>query len=173
MIMYGRSAAAVARATGLPVEQCQEIIKAIQEGFPVAWKWLQDNMDAAIRDEKLRIAGGRYRYFSGAQQMSKSRQAAMRREASNCGVQGAVSYLLSRAGINFYRAKYIHKLDIDFNILLPIHDAFLFEVKTEHVPKMEKLIKLCMCAGNKLPGTQFNLGVDIELYHRWGEKLKH
>ena len=171
--MYGRSAAAVARATGLPVEQCQEIIESIQEGFPVAWKWLQDNMDAAIRDEKLRIYGGRYRYFSGSSKMSKSRQSAMRREASNCGVQGAVSFLLSQAGINFYKAKYLKKIPIDFNILLPIHDAFLFEVKIGDEDKMEKLIKICMSTGNKLPGTPYSLGVDIERYHRWGEKIKH
>jgi hypothetical protein len=87
-------------------------------------------------------------------------------------VHNCVAYLLAQAGINFYKFKYMTEAGktLDFKILLPIHDAFLIEAKDDHVPAVLKLIQLCMSNLNKLPGTEYSLGVDIEVAKRWGEK---
>lgn len=176
-IMYGRSANALSRAitsAGTPTspEDCQQIINGISTRFPVAWKWLQGNMDFAVEHGYLENVFGACRYFPGVQYMSKAKQSAVRREASNSNIQGAVAYLLAQAGVNFYKFKYMTEIGktIDFRILLPIHDAFLFEVRDDHVKKLKGLIGLCMSTANKIPGTDNYLGVDIEVAKRWGEK---
>jgi len=176
-VLYGRSANALSRAltsTGTPTtkEECQSIIDGIAKSYPVGWKWLRDNADAAIRDEKLENMFGAFRYFPGVSTASEGQQATVRREAMNSNIQSVVAYLLAQAGINFYKFKYMTEQGkkLDFKILLPIHDAFLIEAKDEHVPQVLKLIQLCMSNLNKLPGTEYSLGVDIEVAKRWGEK---
>lgn len=176
-IMYGRSAGALSRAltsAGTPTtpEECQVIIEGIAKSYPVAWKWLKDNAESAVKNGYIENVFGARRYFPGVEQMTEGQRAAVQREAKNSPIQGAVAYLLAQAGINFYKFKYMTQRgrDLDFRILLPIHDAFLIEARDEHVPAALKLIDLCMSRLNKLPGTEYSLGVDIEVAKRWGEK---
>jgi DNA polymerase I-like protein with 3'-5' exonuclease and polymerase domains/uracil-DNA glycosylase len=86
-------------------------------------------------------------------------------------VHNCVADLLAQAGILFYRFK---KSELGkalrYKILLPIHDAFLIECHKDDVVMVKKLIKACMSDWNLLPGTQYKLGVDIEVYKRWGDK---
>jgi DNA polymerase I-like protein with 3'-5' exonuclease and polymerase domains len=99
-------------------------------------------------------------------------QAAIGREAKNSRVQGTVADLLAQAGVMMYQmSQRVGKQDLDFRILLPIHDAFLFEVKNEHAARAVKLITMCMSTNNRIPGTDYKLGLDIEIRPRsWGDK---
>jgi uracil-DNA glycosylase family 4 len=176
-VMYGRSAGALSRAltsTGTPTtpDECQAIIDGIAKNYPVAWKWLKDNAEAAVKNGYIENVFGAKRYFPGVEKMTEGQRAAVQREAKNSPIQGAVAYLLAQAGINFYKFKYMTERGraLDFRILLPIHDAFLIEAKDEHVPAVIQLIHLCMSLLNKIPGTDYYLGVDIEVAKRWGEK---
>jgi DNA polymerase-1 len=175
-VMYGRGANALAREiskTGVPTtkEQCEQVIDGIAKAYPVAWQWIKDNQDSAVENAYVENPFGRKRYFSGIQLMSDSDKAAARREASNSPIQSAVADLLAAAGYNLYkfkRSKFGNR--IDFKILLPIHDAFLFEVKKEDLDNFKKVLELCMSTKNFIPGTQNYLKVDIEVMSRWGEK---
>jgi DNA polymerase I-like protein with 3'-5' exonuclease and polymerase domains len=174
-IMYGRSAPALSREiqkTGIPssAEECQAIIDSVAKQFPVAWKWLQKNKNFAVTHEYVETPFGRRRYFTGISQMSDMDKAAVKREASNSPIQGAVADLLAQAGIAFYRFRHGplgHR--VDFEILLPIHDAFLFECRDEHVEAFKKVITYCMSTMNKIPGTNYSLGVDITVMKTWGD----
>jgi DNA polymerase I-like protein with 3'-5' exonuclease and polymerase domains len=149
----------------------QKIINQVAADFPIAWKWLEGNAQQAIAHERLENIFGRIRYFSGSSAMFRSDQNKVGREAKNFPIQSAVADLLAQAGVMLYTA--LKKLgpSMDMKVLLPIHDAFLFEVKNEHVPKAFKLIKLCMSTLNPLPGTEHRLGVDIEVRaHSWGDE---
>jgi len=148
------------------------MIDDIAKKYPVAWKWLQDNAKFAVENGYLENAFGACRYFPGVQTASPSQQAAVRREAMNSNIQGAVGYLLAQAGILFYSLKYQTAVgkDLDFRILLPIHDAFLIEARDDQLEKIKAAIHMCMSSLNKLPGTDYYLGVDLEVSKRWGEK---
>lgn len=176
-IMYGRSAGALSRAltsAGTPtsVEDCQSMINEIAASYPLAWKWLKDNAEFAVENGYIENAFGARRYFPGVHAMTEAQKSAVRREAMNGPIQGAVAYLLAQAGILFYKLKYMTDVgkDIDFRILLPIHDAFLIEVRDDHVDKVKSAIKLCMSTLNKLPGTDYYLDVDVGISKRWGEE---
>jgi len=178
--MYGRGANALAREINkvvnepVSVEDTQTVINGIADAYPVAWQWLVDGAEGAIKDEYIENAFGRRRYFQGARQMSEWDQAAIRREAKNARIQAAVADLLAQAGYMIHRV--LRKLRerneaLDAEILLPIHDAFLFEVRCDLVPDFIPLIELCMATKNCLPGTDYHLGVDIEIFpHSWADK---
>lgn len=176
MILYGRGAAALAREiskmTGkvITTEDCQVIIDAFAKTYSTLWAWLQKNMDSAVENEYVECASGRRRYFTGVSQMSSREQAAARREASNSPIQGSVADLLASAGVMLYEAKKTIAKELRYKILLPIHDAFLIEVHKADIKQVIHLIKCCMSTWNKLPGTNYSLGVDIEVYKRWGDK---
>ncbi len=180
-IMYGRGAYALAREickTGakVTVEDCEKIIEGFANDFPKAWAWLQANKDSAIENGYVANPYGFRRYFHGISKLPEKEQAAARREASNSPIQGCVAFLLGNAGINFYRLRYHTDIGrrIGFKVLLPIHDAFLIEVKKEHAEQMKVLIRMAMSSMNKIPGTDRNLETDIEVFpHRWGDKASH
>lgn len=178
-IAYGRSAGALAveinKVVDEPVtaDDTQQIIDSIADRFPAAWEWLESNAEFAVRNEYIPDAFGHRRYFQGASLMNEWDQAAVRREAKNSPIQGTVAQLLSQAGVMLYR--FLKQTErgrrLDMRILLPIHDAFLFEVKIEDVRAAVKLIIMCMSTLNKFPGTERYLHLDIEIFpQRWSDK---
>ena len=177
-IIYGKSAFSLARdisKTGrvMSVEDCELLIQnGYVKAFPRAWAWLGGNAASAIDRGFVETAFGRRRYFPGIQSMPEKDQKAAQREAKNSPIQGLVADLLAVAGVNLYRMRF--KTDIGqkigFRVVLPIHDAFLVEVRNEYVTEMKAIIKLCMSTLNKIPGTNKSLGVSLEKYPlRWGE----
>ena len=180
--MYGRGAAALAREINkvvedpVTVETTQSIIDSLAKSFPVAWKWLVDNAEKAVTDEYLETLFGRCRYFQGISQMPSWDQAAAKREAKNSPIQGTVADLLAQSGVQLSRLLRRPGMrdKLDVRILLPIHDAFLFEVKVEHLRAAIPAMKLCMADRNCLPGTDKHLEIDIEIFPRsWGDKAYH
>lgn len=178
-VMYGRAEYALSReiskATNKDVspQDCTKIIQGLATRFPVAWKWLQDNMALAIEQGYVENAFGFRRYFHGIKELSESQQAAARREASNSPIQGTVAFLLGKAGILLRNYRYRTPVGqkIGYKVNLPIHDAFLIEVDKRYVEEMKQIIRLCMSEYNRIPGTDRCLDVDIEVFpYRWGEK---
>lgn len=178
-IMYGRSARALTTEINkvvsdpVTIDDTQRIINNFSTQFAVAWKWLNDNANRAIAQEYIENAFGRRRYFQGANELSDMDKAAIRREAKNSPIQGTVADLLAQAGKMLYRL--IHRTpagrEMGLKVLLPIHDAFLFSVRYENVHKACCAIQLCMSTGNKIPGTDNYLDIDLEIMpHRWSDK---
>ncbi len=178
---YGRGAYALAREiskTGreMSVEDCQKIIDGFAKAYPKAWAWIQANKKSAVENEYVETAFGRRRYFQGISTMPEKEQQKATREASNSPIQGTVADLLAVAGVNLYRFRYQMELgkQIAFRVLLPIHDAFLIEVKAEYLAEMKKIIEICMSTLNKIPGTEKSIGTKIEVFrHRWGVEDDH
>lgn len=175
-IMYGRGAAALSRAltsegSPMSVDVCQSIIDSFAARFPVAWKWLQDGADFAVQHGYIENPFGARRYFPEAWKLPKSEQASIRRQAMNARIQGTVAYLLSQAGILLYHMRYENPKTswIDFQVLLPIHDAFLCEVRQEHVEPFIKLLKFCMSDANAIPGCPYVLDIDVHVMKSWGD----
>jgi len=153
------------------VGKCQKIIDSIAAAYPVAWEWIKLNQASAIANSYVQTLFGNRRYFSGSLELSDSAQAGIKREAANGPIQSLVAMLALKAGINLYRTRYHTTIGrkLGYKILLPIHDAFLVEVKKEYQKEMDVILTTCMSKMNKIPGTERSLGIDIEHYARWGE----
>jgi len=176
-IMYGRGPGALAAAIGqqgvdMSREDCQKTIDGFGQNYPVAWEWICQNSIKAILEERIENVFGRCRYFQGARNMPSTRQAAIGREAKNAPIQGTVADLLAQAGNNLYR--FLHKTQVgakfDIRVLLPVHDAFLFEIPRDQVEAAKKVISMCMSTMNKIPGTDYYLQLDVEVMEQsWGD----
>ncbi len=179
-ILYGRGAMALGRelqqqGVNVTGEQCQQLIDQFAKTYSTCWAWIQGNMAHAIEHEWVANVYGRRRYFPGVRRLSASQKAAAKRQAANSPIQGSIGDLIAVAGINFYRFRYHTEIGkrLGFKLLVPIHDAFLIECKVEHIEAVKQVIQYCMSDMNTIPGTNGKtIGVDIEVFKRWGEKIK-
>lgn len=176
-IFYGRKGPALVRElerTGVKttLEQINMLIASFSDTFAVAWKWLEDGAQFAVENEYIETVFGRKRYFSGVSTKPEFEQAAVRREAKNSRLQSGCADLLAQFGNNLFKVKFQTDIgaSVDFKYLLPIHDAGLFEVKKEDLNTFLTILKYCMSTGNKIPGTEYFLDIDVEIMTRWGEK---
>lgn len=178
-LMYGRSANALSREInkqGVPTTpaECQKTIDGIATRFPTAWAWLKAKQDQAITQGYVENNSGFRRWFTGASELGKSEQAKIRRQAGNSAVQGLCAYLLCSAGCKLYKFRYNSKNGrrLGFNIVLPIHDAYLVETPAEHWKETGTVLKMCMSKMNIIPHTGGRtLGIDLSgvPLHSWGE----
>ena len=62
--------------------------------------------------------------------------------------------------------------DMRFKIVLPVHDAIFLMTPFDEVNRVaEEVFPKCMSEGVPIPGTELQLGIDIEVMQRWGDKL--
>lgn len=175
-VIYGRSANAIARALqaeGINVtkQDCQQIIDGIAQTYPVAWAFLERNARLAIEQEYVENAFGRRKMFTGIRYASSSDQAGAQRQGKNAPVQGSVGDLLAQAGRLLYDFRYHTKTgrELGFDVILPVHDAFLVETDEDKVDQTVKVLELCMSTANKIGTTPYHLDIDVEIMQRWGE----
>lgn len=91
-------------------------------------------------------------------------------------IQSAVGEALSLATFNLWFERYRRLLSgmyvPDYRILLGIHDALLVECKEADVHVMiNEVLPFCMTDKVILPNIDLKLGIDIEVYYRWGVSL--
>ena len=127
-------------------------------------------MQSAIENEWVEDCARRRRYFTGVSKLDKGQQAAARHQASNS--RFGDDYI-SLAGINMYRFRYHTEAGrrAQFKIVLPVHDAFIVEVHKDHLKETIEIIKIAMGTLCQIPGTGRHLGVDVDVFKRWGEDL--
>lgn len=164
-----------------PVEDAEQAINGFLTTYPGVAAYLQRMKDAAIGKEYVETPFGRRRYFPGISKLSREAQSAAKREGPNMTIQGTVADMLNSAGDTLWRFRYQSELgkELDFKIMLAIHDAILVEVKEEHAAVMAQVFRLCMSDMQQIPIESSiykaaKLFVDVECGPAWGDlhKLK-
>ncbi len=189
-VPYGRSADAISRQcreenAEVSVEDAQKLIDAYLEKYPDVAIFLE-LCKACVADPGYMIGSfGRPRRFAPASDRSVVGE--QERQAMNFVVQNLVAEVLrlACAALYDYRSSLERSGDPrTFDMLLPIHDALLFEVPYEHVVWfVDEVLPMCMVdkvdiwprdlAGHPLPGVEkpYHLNIDTEVYRYWGEKI--
>ena len=176
MIAYGRGAAAIVRqlkteGVTLTVEEAQGLIDTFYEMFPRVRDYVERCKRAVYDPGYVETAWGRRRYFFPTN--DNGLNAAMEREAVNHPIQGTVAGCLDLALANF--RMYKRKIDpsIDFQVVLPVHDAVLIYARPQHVRQLvDTIIPACMSHGSYIPTLGLTLRTDIEVKQRWDDHLK-
>lgn len=100
------------------------------------------------------------------------RNASLERQFSNFPIQSTVAGTVQIA-MDQMRT-YILKRDLPFRMQNQIHDAVMIECPIDYVDECKKMFRETM-AGIRIPlqdGRWFTLDVDIDVYERWGVKMK-
>lgn len=100
------------------------------------------------------------------------KNASLERQFQNYNIQSTVSGTVQIA-MDQMRT-YIKTHDLPFKIQNQIHDAVMIECPVSYIDECKKMFQATM-AGIKIPlpnNRWFTLDVDIDVYERWGQKMK-
>lgn len=183
-VAYGRGAKAIALGAkeeeiDISVDGAQTIIDTIFEQY--------DRLPVLFADCRARVQDpgwlvnsfGRFRRFPHAS--DRRMLAKMERQAQNYIIQSLIADAVSRAVDHLYWYRQEH--DVEYDIVLQIHDAVLLEVPYEYVGVVvnevfpECMVKRVPIMPRTLDGFPrgdgpYYLGIDTEIFDQWGISLK-
>ena len=159
------------------VEEAKAIIDQFFEAYPKIKEFLDESKKACLNLGYVETAFGRRRYFPGVTSLSRDKQSAAQREATNARIQGTVADMLNLACNKLDYLRYDHEYgrEIQWELVVCIHDAILVLVKKEHAQHMAQILEYCMSTCVEVPGTGGRrLAVDAQVGERWQvfEKMK-
>jgi uracil-DNA glycosylase family 4 len=184
-IPYGRGALAISRqcreeGVVISVEDTQRLIDMYFEKYQQTIRFIQECQVRVEDPQWLTTAFLRYRRFIRA--FDKSVLGEQQRQAQNFPIQGTVADAISRAVDELCRYRAEHP-EIQFRMLLQIHDAILFEVPIPYLSRFcNEVLPECMV--NRIPVWPRRLdgtlpegaepcyfGIDTEVQINWGEDI--
>jgi len=177
-IAYGRGSQAIAQqvlaetGTAIPSDEIQQGIDNWKRKYSMTWNYLSSCQLMAQDPGYVTNAYGRRRYFQKVD--DEAVRSSNRREAGNFPIQSSVSDFM-RIGLErlrYWREAVEPKLH--FNIVNQIHDALLLMVPKVEVEQTKFVVReVIENIDVPLPfGGSMHLQTDIELFSRWGEKVK-
>lgn len=183
---YGQGPDAAARKAkeesgkDISVDDCKKLMARLEHKYPNLVAYFNSCRSRVRNDMWMCNCFGRYRRFKP----TTDRQALgeSERQGLNYNMQSTVADAVSRALDYMYHYRETHS-DIDYKIILQIHDAILLEVPFEHAGRVwSEVIPECMvsrvpiypCHLNGKPTGKgpYYLGAGRDAYLRWGEELK-
>lgn len=187
-IAYGRGAKAIALAAKeekiwISEEDAQRIIDTVYTRWPGLRPFFEDCGKTALEQGFLFNWRKRPRRFPHLWDPRKAGD--VERQAMNYPIQGGVAELLEDAIWNLYHYRFEHG-DYDsgrwYHLALSVHDAVLVEAPYRAVPwVVNEVLPKCLVddapmyprdiRGNRLDRGPYRLGIEIEMYERWGEKV--
>lgn len=172
-IAYGRGAAAIVRqlkteGVVMTTEEAQGLIDTFFTMFPKVREYVDRCKAAVYNPGYVETAWGRRRYFFATG--DNSIDAGLEREAVNHPIQGTVAGCLDLALANFRRYKQTVEPDLEFYVVLPVHDAVLIYARPKDVRHIiDVVIPVCMTWGTTVPSLNMSLQTDIEVKLRWDD----
>lgn len=180
-ILYGRGAADTAiqvkaetgtsESLDVLTAQLDTVIKTWKEvEYPVAWQFIESCMAKVYDPGFIRNPFGRIRRAPFL--LMGQRDAGAERNFANFPVQSTVSDAVQLAMDQMQRWRAEHGMH--FEIQNQIHDAVMLHVPKSEIEETKYMFHHTM--GNIHiplgPDRYFTLGVDIDTYERWGQKVK-
>ena len=154
-------------------EIANEVSKVLEnwktKAFPTCWNTLQRWASLLYSQGYVENPWGmrKYGYIRNG-----ARDASLERQFQNYNIQSTVSGTVQIAMDQMRR--YILEKGLPFRIQNQIHDAVMIECPVNYVDECKQMFRDTM-AGIKIPlpeGRWFTLDVDIDVYERWGVKMK-
>ena len=189
-IIYGQSAFGLAKQLGINQKEAATFIEAYFTKYPTIGKFLDETLDACLRDGFVTTYAGRKRRISGIRPSSNrvGQLNLSERTAINTVIQGSAADLMKMAMIAVHhrmttrdegrgkREEGSEKLSprpspltphpsFDARMLLQIHDELVFEVNHANVAPFEEMLRTEMSLGQPL---SVPLVIDIAVGDHWG-----
>lgn len=138
--------------------------------FPTAWNWLVEQQQKAYNPGWIENPFG-HRKWAHLRKGEKS--AALEREFGNLPIQSTVSSVVQIAMGKML--DFMKDSPFPFKLQNQIHDAVMIETPVECIDQAKDMFQRTL-AGIDIPipgtGKSFRLGIDIDVYERWGVKMK-
>lgn len=151
--------------------ELSEIVRAWkEETYPTAWKFMCECSQRIYDPGFIQNPWGRRRRFNIRR---GDKRDDLERQAQNFPIQSTVAdtAMIAMDLIDRYRREH----GLKFRIQNQIHDAIMLETPVEEAAEVKKMFDVTMGAIDIPVGPPFNtlrLGVDVDVFTRWGEKSK-
>lgn len=138
-IVYGLSAFGLSRDLSISLEEAQRFIDAYFLRYPGVQEYIQGQIQKAQEAGFVTTLLGRRRYIPQIHDKNQGVRQFAQRQAVNTPIQGTASDLIKLAMIQIHdqiRLKHFRS-----SMILQIHDELLFDVKSDELDTLGKLVK--------------------------------
>ncbi len=163
-VVYGQGPFGLARALGIDQDAAAKFIDSYFEGYPGIEEFLRRVLAECRKTGYAKTILGRRRAISGVREGAGRQRNLAERTAVNTVIQGSAADLIKRAMIAIHRR--LRKERLSARMLLQIHDELIFEVPTDQLHHLARLVTEEMTGAWAL---DVPLKVDITAGPNWGE----
>jgi DNA polymerase I len=169
-VIYGQSAFGLAKSLKIETDVAARFIDAYFAKYPGIVRFMDEILDACLRDGFVQTLAGRRRPVDGVRPphaRSIHQRNLSERTAINSVIQGSAADLMKKAMINVHNR--LQEADLAAKLLLQIHDELLLEVPSSELDQVAELLKTEMEAAYPL---SVPLHVDVEYGTNWANCKK-
>lgn len=163
-VLYGQSAFGLAKQLGIEQEAAAKFIDAYFEGYPGVERFFNQVLAECSAGGYVSTVLGRRRAIQGVRTDAGRQRNLAERTAINTVIQGSAADLIKRAMIAIHRRLRAERLSA--RMLLQIHDELVFEVPSEELDALARLVTHEMTLAFPLA---VRLRVDMETGPNWGD----
>ncbi len=163
-VLYGQSPFGLAKQLGIDQEAAAQFIDAYFEGYPGVERFLNQVLAECAANGYVNTVLGRRRAIQGVRTSAGRQRNLAERTAINTVIQGSAADLIKKAMIAIHRRLQDERLSA--RMLLQIHDELIFEVPSEELDSLARLVAHEMTLAYPL---EVRLRVDMESGPSWGD----
>jgi DNA polymerase-1 len=164
-IIYGMGVYGLAQRTGIFPDKAKKFIEKYFEIYKGIKNYLEEIKKTTKEKEYAETLFGRRRYLPEINSKIFQVQSAAERMAVNMPIQGTAADLIKIAMIRINKKSENKK----FKMLLQVHDELIFEVETQHIKFLQKIIKQEMEESPEVKKFKVPIEVKIKIGDNWGE----
>ena len=163
-VIYGQSPFGLARQLGIDKQEAAQFIDAYFEGYPGIVKFLTLVLAKCRESGYVSTILGRRRAIRGVRADPGRQRNLAERTAINTVIQGSAADLIKQAMITIHRR--LRRERLPARMLLQIHDELVFEVPTEKLHHLARLVTEEMVGAERL---DVPLKVDVKAGSNWAD----
>ncbi len=138
-IVYGLSAFGLSQNLGIEPSDAKQFINAYFEKYKGVRSWIDETLEEARREQKVRTLFGRVRPIPDINSKNANLRGFAERTAVNTPLQGTAADLIKIAMIRIDAALQEHGLNS--RMTLQVHDELVFEVPESEIETMKTLVR--------------------------------
>ncbi len=147
-LMYGMSAFGLSRQLNIGRAEAQAYMDTYFERYPGVQEFMEQTRDKAREQGFVETLFGRRLYLPDINASNTQRRQAAERAAINAPMQGTAADIIKRAMIEV--DGWLQKKQPAANLIMQVHDELVFEVRKDHLKRLQKAVVKRMEGAAKL-----------------------
>ena len=168
LIVYGGSAAGLARKVIVPIEMAQEFVDAFNTMYPGVPEFQKNVIAFARRHGYVLTAYGTRKHCDGIWDKSGGTRAAWERQAINAPIQSTAACVLKELMRKVVKQRIMQRTG--GTILAPVYDEVVASVPASRIFEYSSLMREAMSI--QIPNTNVILDTSVSIGRNWGQQIE-
>ena len=169
-IIYGITQYGLAKQISVSNQEALDFINSYFKKFPEIKEYMNSTIKTCRKQGYVSNIFGRRIHLRGINDKNFSIRSFQERAAINAPIQGSAADIIRLAMIKIDK-KIEEKKNLEFNMLLQIHDELIFECKEKDKEIVKKIIKENMSSVSSSEHHMFSIPLEVSINsgYNWGE----